>query len=191
MEARRGTLILVVGPSGAGKDSLIEYGRKALADEARIVFARRTITRAEGAFEDHATLTEELFRERAETGGFALHWRAHGLSYGVPASIAADLAAGRSVVVNASRLAVAEARQRFLPLRVVVVTARREVLAERLRGRGRESEADIARRLDRAEIGLPSGSDVVRLDNSGPLAVAGEDFLALLKGCVGAAEAPS
>ncbi|MBZ8132019.1 phosphonate metabolism protein/1,5-bisphosphokinase (PRPP-forming) PhnN [Afifella sp. IM 167] len=183
----RGTLVLVVGPSGAGKDSLIGYCRERLADDPSVVFPRRVVTRAEGAFEDHASLAEEAFAREAEAGAFALHWRAHGLSYGIPASVAGELQGGCSVVVNVSRLAVEEARRRFSPLIVVLVSARREVLAERLRGRGRESEEEIARRLDRAELADLSGPDVYPLDNSGHLSVAGEALLALLKGCAASA----
>jgi len=182
-EEGRGTLVLVVGPSGAGKDSVIGYCRERLGADAPVVFPRRVVTRAEGAFEDHDTLSQEDFAHAAEEGAFALHWRAHGLSYGIPASAAADLAAGACVVANVSRLAVEEARRLFSPLVVVLVSARREVLAERLRARGRESEEEIARRLDRAELGGLTGPDVYPLDNSGDLSVAGEAFLALVRGC--------
>src|SRR5690606_21587410 len=101
------------------------------------------------------TLDEAGFEASVGRGAFALHWRAHGLGYGIPAAMADDLAAGRNVVVNVSRAVIEEARARFQPVRVVVVTASPAILAERLRQRNREAQADIARRLARAEASMP------------------------------------
>ena len=150
-EARRGTLILVVGPSGAGKDSLIAWCKAHFAGDARVVFPRRAVTRTvtDGS-EDHDTISEAAFAEAVDRGAFALHWRAHGLGYGIPASVAADLAAGRSVVVNVSRAILDEARRRFPPVTVVSVTVPHEVLLQRLRNRSREAEEEIAGRLARS-----------------------------------------
>ena len=177
---RRGTLSLIVGPSGAGKDSLIGWCRARLAADASVIFPRRTITRISGGSEDHDSLTEAAFEAAVGRGAFALHWRAHGLGYGIPAAIAADLAVGRNVVVNVSRAVLDEARRRFPPVRVVVVTAPAEVLAERLRRREREDTEDIARRLARAAAYAPEGPDVVTIENAGSLEAAGMAMLAVI-----------
>lgn len=177
----RGTLVLVVGPSGVGKDTLISYCRSRLSDNRRVVFPRRTITRAGGdGSEDHNCVSEAEFRRQAAAGAFAIHWQAHGLSYGVPASVDAALAEGRTVVVNVSRSIVDAARRRYRPLLVASVTARRDVVAGRLRDRGRETLDDIDRRLARSDLIEVGGPDVVRLDNSGPIEAAGEALLRLL-----------
>jgi len=180
--ATSGTLVLIVGPSGVGKDALISYCRSRLAEAGDVIFPRRAITRPVGdTTEDHETVSEEEFRRRADDGDFALNWRAHGLGYGVPASIADDLAAGRTVVVNVSRSILEDARRQYRPLRIVSVTASRDVLAIRLRGRGRETDDDIKQRLARAESLDVAGPDVVSLDNSGPLEEAGEALLRLVR----------
>jgi phosphonate metabolism protein PhnN/1,5-bisphosphokinase (PRPP-forming) len=172
--AVRGVLVLVVGPSGAGKDSLIAWCRTHLAGNPAVVFPRRVVTRpADAAVEDHDTVNEAAFEAAIGRGDFALHWRAHGLGYGIPAGIGDDLAAGRNVVVNVSRAVLDEARRRFSPVRIVVVTAPPAVLAERLRRRNREADGDIALRLARAAAYAPSGPDVVTLPNDGALATAG------------------
>lgn len=176
----RGTLVLVVGPSGAGKDSLIGWCRARLAADASVVFPRRTITRLADGSEDHDSLSEAAFEAAVGRGAFALHWRAHGLGYGIPATIAGELAAGRSVVANVSRAVLDEARRRFPPVRVVVVTAPAEVLAERLRRRDRENTEDIARRLARAAAHAPAGPDVVTVENAGSLGAAGTAMLAVI-----------
>ena len=148
-----------------------------------MVFPRRVVTRAADAgAEDHDVASEADFAAALARGAFALHWRAHGLAYGIPATAAADLAAGRTVVVNVSRAVLDEARTRFPPVRVAVVTAPPEVLAERLRRRNREAVGDIAARLARAAAYAPAGPDVVAIDNAGSLDEAGARLAALATG---------
>ena len=178
----RGTLVLVVGPSGVGKDSLIAHVRGALAGDGDSVPPPGSTPRAAGdAAEAHAPLDEARLGGMVAPGAFALHWRAHGLGYGIPASIAGDLAAGRHVVANVSRAVIPDARRRFPPVRVVSVTAPAALLAERLANRGRESGEGIESRLDRAALYAVDGPGVVVLDNAGPIAEAGGRFLALLR----------
>lgn len=174
----RGTLHLVVGPSGVGKDTLIEAARRARPD---LVVPRRVITRpADAGGEIHSAMTPEAFRHAAEEGAFALWWRAHGLGYGIPAEMADALTAGRHVLVNVSRTVIDEARARFAPLRVLLITAPAEILACRLAGRGRESRAEIAERMARAPFSAPRGSDVTVIDNGGSPEEGAAAFLAAL-----------
>jgi len=167
---RRGTLFLVVGPSGAGKDSLIAGVRAVLLPAGTHMFPRRVVTRpAEAGGEDHVAVDAHTFAAWRDAGRFALHWSAHGLDYGVPREIETALAAGRAVVVNVSRTVVDPARIGFAPVVVVMVTAPPEVLARRLADRGRETEADMAARLARTAPLPPPGPDVVTVVNDGPL----------------------
>lgn len=178
----RGTLVLVVGPSGVGKDSLIGYCRSRLEGRAPVLFPQRVITRLGGHdSEDHQPLSETAFQRHARQGAFALHWRAHGLAYGIPLSIEDDLAAGHHVVVNVSRSIVEEARRLFAPLLVVSVHATPEALTARLHGRQRESAEEIRARLMRADAHVVQGPDIIRLDNSGPLEQAGETLVTVLQ----------
>lgn len=155
-----GLLVLVVGPSGAGKDTLLDAARLALAEDARFRFVRRTITRPAGAGgEAHQPVTEAEFA----AFDFALSWQAHGLRYGIPADIESDLAARRIVVASVSRTVIAEAARRF-PVRVIEITAPPELLATRLAERGREAASDVAARLARS-IALPPGIPVVTVVN--------------------------
>jgi len=166
----RGTLFLVVGPSGAGKDTLIDGARSALADDPRFVFPRRVVTRPPDAVgEDHQSMSVEDFKAAEARGDFALAWSAHGLHYGIPRAIDDELARGRHVVVNVSRAAISEARERYRPLRIIAVTAPVAVLAERLARRGRESAADIAGRLDRSGAIAVEGPDVTEIETTGSI----------------------
>ncbi len=155
-------LVLVVGPSGAGKDTLLDGARMALAGNARVRFVRRVITRpADAGGEDHEAVTETEFTTR----DFALQWQAHGLRYGIPIDILDDLGRGMTVVANVSRGVIAEAARRF-SVRVIEVTAPPEVLAARLVARGRETATDVAARLTRA-VAVPQGVEVVTVVNDG------------------------
>ena len=173
-------LVLVVGPSGAGKDTLINAAKAALADDPRFVFPRRVVTRpAIAALEDHDSVTPAEFALQQANGAYALSWEAHGLRYGLPGSIRDDIAAGRVVVMNGSRAMVGSARQTFPDMVVVLVEARPEVRAQRLAGRGRETAAEVAERLRRevpAEI-----PDAIRVDNSGAVAEGISRFLTALR----------
>jgi ribose 1,5-bisphosphokinase len=174
-----GRLVLVVGPSGVGKDTVLDGARAAGRDD--VVFVRREITRpAEAGGEDHLPVTDAEFERRAAAGGYALSWRAHGLGYGIPADIAQDLAAGRSVVANVSRGVLDEARQRFPRLLIVSITADGAALRARLQARGRESLEEIEARVARAAAFQVTGDDVVDLANDGDPGAAVAAFLALL-----------
>ncbi|BAM88354.1 ATP-binding component, PhnN protein [Bradyrhizobium oligotrophicum S58] len=145
-----GRLVLVVGPSGAGKDTLLNVARRDCADDDRVVFPRRVVTREASAFEDNLEMSTVGFREALEAGQFALYWDAHGHGYGVPRAIKDDILAGRTVVVNVSRTVIPAARRDYAHVIVVAITAPADVLAERLGKRHRPSDGDIGERLHRA-----------------------------------------
>lgn len=171
-----GMLVLVVGPSGAGKDTLLEEARRRLAGDRRVRFVRRVITRpADAGGEDHEAVTEAAFARR----DYALQWQAHGLRYGIPVDIADDLARGVTVVASVSRGVIADAAARF-PVRVLEVTAPPELLAARLAARGREDADGVAARLARS-VELPEGIEVLRVVNDGTIAEGAARFLAALR----------
>jgi ribose 1,5-bisphosphokinase len=144
-----GRLVLVVGPSGAGKDTLIVLAREMLSGDANIVFPRRVVTRSASAFEDHDTLSDTDFARALGAGAFALSWEAHGLRYGVPVLVDGEIAADRTVVCNASRTIIAAARRRYARVAVALVTAPPEILAQRLAARGRTTDGMLQQRLER------------------------------------------
>ena len=116
--------VLVVGPSGAGKDTLINAAKAELATDPRFVFPRRVVTRpAVASLEDHDSVTPTEFALQEANGAYALSWEAHGLQYGLPGSILDDIAAGRVVVMNSSRAMVGTARAKFPGTVVVLIGA--------------------------------------------------------------------
>ncbi len=178
----KGCFVAVVGPSGAGKDTIMDAARVALAGDTRFHFVRRIITRPQmPGTEDHDSLDEASFAKSAGEGAFALHWQAHGLSYGLPKSLEDEIADGTVVIANVSRRVLSDIRRLYTSRSVVMITARPDVLAERLALRGRESREEIAARLKR-EVSFDDGAgDVVTIDNSGNVSASTESFLQHLK----------
>ncbi|MDR5801351.1 MULTISPECIES: phosphonate metabolism protein/1,5-bisphosphokinase (PRPP-forming) PhnN [unclassified Caballeronia] len=169
-------LIYVMGPSGAGKDSLLGFARERVG--ARVMFAHRYITRAVGDGENHIALTHEEFKARLSYGLFSMHWESHGLCYGIGIEVDAWLERGRPVVVNGSRQHADAALARYPHACFVYIDAAPAVLAARLARRGREDARQIEARLARRpSLELPRHARVVNIDNSGLLADAGTQFL--------------
>ena len=177
-----GSLVLVVGPSGVGKDTLINGARKALDNDKRFVFVRRVVTRPSRAeVEDHDTLDAETFRQMEEAGRFALSWDAHNLRYALPLSVDTDLTLGKTVVANVSRHVVSHAMEKYPGSAVVLITAEISCRAERLVNRGRESGDQITARLARESAPVPAGITPIVIDNSGLLAIGITAFVMALR----------
>ncbi|MCS3764319.1 phosphonate metabolism protein/1,5-bisphosphokinase (PRPP-forming) PhnN [Bradyrhizobium centrosematis] len=159
-----GRLVLVVGPSGAGKDTLLRLAQAACAGDRDIVFPRRVVTRASSADEDNIAVSPDEFRRAREHGDFAVHWDAHGHSYALPREINGDIRAGRTVVANVSRTVLGALRRAYADVVVVAITAPPEVLAARLAARARQSDGDIAERLTRSVDAASAQADVTILN---------------------------
>ena len=177
----QGAIVLVAGPSGAGKDTVLSYASTRLASDARFVFARRLITRvAASDAEDYEACSQDTFDAVSAAGGLALCWRAHGSSYGIRRSIVNEIGHGRIVIANVSRRIIADGL-RLAPRSLIVhVMASPEVLARRLHGRGRETASDIAARLYREAPQLDYGERLLTINNDGPIEQAGSSLLKAL-----------
>jgi phosphonate metabolism protein PhnN/1,5-bisphosphokinase (PRPP-forming) len=177
-----GVLVLVVGPSGVGKDTLIAGARRALEADRRFSFVRRLVTRpVDAELEDHIGLDRAEFAEALAAGRFALAWEAHGLRYALPIGVDTDLALGRVVVANVSRHVIGEALGRYPLCRVVQISAEISLRAERLAERGRESRDQIAARLAREGAVLPADVDPIVIDNSSSVAIGIATFVMALR----------
>jgi len=175
-----GRLVLVVGPSGAGKDTLLGLAKIACAGDRNIVFPRRAVTREASQAEDNEQLSPDAFRQAVARDEFAMHWEAHGHRYGLRRAIEDDICQGRTVVVNVSRTAVDALRRAYADVVVIAVTAPPEILAERLAIRARGSDGRIERRLGRAvdETGVPD----ITIHNVGNAQEHAERLVRIVKG---------
>jgi ribose 1,5-bisphosphokinase len=176
-----GRLVLVVGPSGAGKDTLIGLARAACADDNNIVFPRRVVTREASLFEDNEQVSLEAFQQARGNGEFAVHWEAHGHCYALPGTIDDVIRSGRTVITNVSRTVVDTMRRVYADVVVVSITAPPEVLAERLAARARSSDGLIANRLDRAVDGVGAAPDAT-ITNVGDVEHHARELVRIIKG---------
>ncbi|MFP1892681.1 ribose 1,5-bisphosphokinase [Lonsdalea quercina] len=163
-------LIYLIGPSGAGKDSLLDAIRA--SSPKRLLVAHRYITRPAGlSGENHVALTVDEFRQRRRHGLFALDWRAHDNHYAIGIEIDLWLERGLDVVVNGSRGYLKQAQRLYgsqlFPLCLAVSPP---ILRQRLLTRGRENAGQIEARMQRAqEERRHVPSDCALLLNNGPL----------------------
>ena len=179
---RNGAFVAVVGPSGAGKDTIIDFARAVLGGEPGYHFVRRVVTRPSSAdTEVHDTLSEEQFLAAKRAGEFCHSWEAHGLYYGLPRSVDDEIERGAVAVANVSRGVLPALREAYSNFLVVHITASHEVLAKRLSSRGREDAEEIRRRLTRAAPNPCDPSGAVMIDNSGAVSDSGNEFVAVLK----------
>jgi ribose 1,5-bisphosphokinase len=176
-----GRLVLVVGPSGAGKDTLLNLARAACAGDRTIVFPRRIVTREASSWEDNREFEPEPFQIAVARGEFAVHWEAHGHCYALPRDLDDDIRAGRIVVANVSRTVVDAIRRAYADVVAVEITAPPEVLAERLAIRARGSDGAIEHRL-RRNVDAASAAPVITIVNVGEAESHARQLLAAIKG---------
>ncbi len=176
-----GALVYVMGPSGAGKDSVLERARAMLSTDSPIVFAHRYITRpANSGGENHVALSPAEFALRRAHRLFAFHWQAHGNDYGIGQEIHAWRRAGLTVVVSGSREHFRQIEDIDKDTVPVLITAPAERLQERLQRRGREDAAATAERLQRAATQDLDLAGMITIVNDGALDEAAETFVRLL-----------
>jgi len=177
-----GALVLVVGPSGAGKDTLLTALKVRLQGNDQVIFARREITReVDENSEDHATLSMDAFSDLVASGEVALSWEAHGLGYVLPKRYDGDIQAGKTVIANGSRRALQTAQEKYAHFKVMLITAPIPVLAERLAARGRETRSEIEQRLSQADMSIDPEFDLVEIENTGPIEAGVDRVLSALK----------
>ena len=177
-----GTLFVVVGPSGSGKDTVLNWLRRELKAHPDILFARRVVTRPTDAnFEDHDTMTKDAFIAAEQKGAFTVTWEAHDLYYGIPNTVHEHLAAGHTAIVNGSRRALNDFERCFEQLCIVSLKVDREILAARLAGRNRQSDTNLASRLQQSALALRPTDNMITISNNGPVEEAGRAILTLIQ----------
>ena len=176
-----GRLVLVVGPSGAGKDTLLSLAKAACAEDCNIVFPRRVITREASASEQNEEVSLDAFRQALSRGEYAVHWEAHGHCYALRRGIDDELRAGRTVIANVSRTVIGAMRHTYAGVVVVSITAPPQVLAERLAMRRRGSDGKIEARLGRT-VDETSAAPDVTIINTGSAEYHARQFVRIIKG---------
>jgi len=152
----RNVLMIVSGPSGVGKGTLVKRLIKEREDVTECVTCT---TRAPRAGEVHGReyffLSKEEFERRIQEGGFLEYDKHFDNYYGTPKAFVEETLKSKSVVLEIDVVGALNAKKVY-PDSVLVMIAppSKEVLAARLRGRGTETDEEIARRLSRLDYEL-------------------------------------
>lgn len=173
-----GKLFYIIGASGAGKDSLINYCRSQINGSFPIIFAHRYITRpANAGGENHVSLNKGEFELRLKNGLFAMHWASHNLHYGIGAEINLWLQKGFNVVINGSREYMPVAMAKYPQMQAILIDADAEIIKTRLLNRGREDEKSIIERIARNKQLDGFDQHLIQILNNGLLEHAGNILL--------------
>lgn len=173
-----GTLFLVVGNSGSGKDSIISSAIENYPSDLKKIYnPKRYITRPPSETEDNLPITQMEFKEMSKEGNFALQWYIYGLHYGVPIKIDKFLSEGNPVVVNVSRTIIPKARRTYKNLKVIFIKVPLEVTIDRIKERGREKGKQFEERIERARTHQDFPDADIIIENTGALKNAVNRFL--------------
>jgi ribose 1,5-bisphosphokinase len=174
-------LFYVIGASGAGKDTLINYARTRINGSQPVIFAHRYITRPRFiGNENHISLSDEEFKSRLNANLFALHWESHGYLYGIGCELDTWLENGFHVVINGSRAYLPIAKKIYPDMKAILIDAAVGIINQRLSNRGREASMEIENRIvHNAEISVDL-SDCIKIQNDGMVEEAGEELLGIL-----------
>ena len=147
---KRGHLFLVTAPSGAGKTSLV---RALLQDHPNIRFSISYTTRPRRPNEVHSHdyhfVDKAEFQRMVEAGEFLEHAQVFDNYYGTSRqAVETEMAAGRDVLLEIDWQGAAQVR-RLMPeaVSIFILPPSRAELERRLRSRGTDDDAVIARRL--------------------------------------------
>ena len=152
----KGVLVVVSGPSGVGKGTIVKTLVKQRSD---IVESVSCTTRSPRAGEVHGReyyfLSEEEFKRRIRENDFLEYDEHFGNYYGTPKSFVREALKEKSVILEIDVVGALNAKKAF-PESVLVMIAPPSVeeLERRLKGRSSETEEEIKNRLSRLEYEL-------------------------------------
>lgn len=161
-------VVLVVGPSGSGKDSLLRGAREYFGETGSLGFVRRYITRPPDSNEDNYYIDPTGFALLKKLNFFISSWQAHGNHYGIPCHALGSTDSVDShdlLLLSISRSAIVDFEQIHDTVTTIQIKVKEDVLRERLKGRGRENDQEIQKRLERAKQ-LVVARDLITFDNS-------------------------
>lgn len=177
-----GTVFVIVGPSGSGKDTLLNWLRAELQDRSEILFVRRIVTRpSDKGHEDHDTMELAKFLSAKEAGEFATVWQAHDLHYAIPASAKDHVDQGGLAILNGARRALDQLEAAFTRLQIIHLDVDPSILAGRLANRGRNSDTNLSARLAQQTLDFQAKTPIIHVANNGPVEEAGRHIVELIE----------
>lgn len=148
-----GKLVILSGPSGVGKDTVINAWREANPLVERVVaYTTRQPRRAEQPGIDYHFVSEERFQELANAGAFLEHKEVHGFHYATPLhDMEALLAEGKIAVLKIDvQGAISAMSLRPDAISIFIMPPSIEELRHRIESRDQDSPEVIERRMANA-----------------------------------------
>jgi ribose 1,5-bisphosphokinase len=165
-------IILIVWPSGAGKDTLIN----SIKGKIDANFVKRHITRASDSSEQNYFVNHEEFKKLKYEGFFISTWSAHSHQYGIAKNEIKD---GINII-SVSRSVIQDFEKEFNKVATINITVPRDELYKRLKNRNREGEEMIQERLKRSYNHIEAKM-LLDFDNQAPLQKSSSKFLNLVE----------
>lgn len=178
----QGSLVFVIGASGAGKDSLISAADRLQSDDQYAInIAPRYVTRAKRDNSEDIEITSRQFSKQYDANIFLFAWQAHGYHYGISRAVLSLLKHKTHVLINGSRAYAEQARVIYPALKIAAIEADSISLHQRLNNRGREDKQAINERLVRnARFAQALNCADIVINNNQELESSAQDLIAWL-----------
>ncbi len=170
-------IILIVGPSGSGKDTLLRTAREYFREYKRVNFCRRYITRPPDENEDNFFVCKKGFEVLKSANFFAIYWEAYNYFYGIPSY---EIKEGHCNFISVSRSVIKEIEKKYPRVITLYIHAEKEEVKKRLLKRRREPQKIIQERLKRYSIKVVASNKIIFI-NQGEIAKVKEKFISLCK----------
>lgn len=165
-------IVLIVGASGVGKDTLLKEIKKDL----KANFVRRYITRKPDENEDNYFLEKEAFLDLEKNKFFCSTWQAHGNFYGISFNA---LQEGLNII-SISRSVIKDFEKVFDEVFTINITLDKDELRQRLINRKRENLEQIEKRLNRSYEKL-NATTLIEFENNKPIKESAKEFRKILE----------
>ncbi len=173
-------IVLLVGASGSGKDTLLRAASSHLQGDGSFCFVPRYITRQPDESEKNYYIDQPAFVFLRDRAFFVSHWQAHGNYYGIGRRHLENLQPGGVAVISISRTAITDFEKPGQMVTTILVSVAPEILRSRLEGRRREGSEEIKKRLARSDLPVKA-RNLVRFDNSSSIDTSVASFVDLLE----------
>lgn len=173
-----GTLYLIVGPAGSGKQALIDAVLETRPDLRRaplIVSAQHSDNTCVVG-----SIQPDRFLDLMRRGTFALQWDSDGIRYGLTQDALKQLRHGQSLVLSCDSYVIEKARALWPDVRVIYITARMDVLRRRLASMRYGSDTEIDMHLAQSARMRPHGESVMTVDTSESIAAGAQALMAAI-----------
>jgi len=166
-------IVLIVGASGVGKDTLLKESKKDLKKNCN--FIKRYITRKPDKSEKNYYVDDYAFELLKHNSFFVSTWSAHGNFYGIAKN---SIKSGLNII-SISRSKIKDFEKVFDDVYTIHVSVPKEELRNRLLLRDRESGEEIEKRLNRTYKKIEA-KNLIEFDNSKSIKESNSDFLKLV-----------